>query len=108
MPKNAYAKELKRKALLRQEIIRQWEAQFCLDMITIVLADSKVMGKDTFGPKRLARIGQAFNKRYDECITALSSQPDNDYMRENIDRRLRQIMGDETIRWQDRYKYWGD
>lgn len=108
MPKNTYAKKLQKRKRIETDLIRQWESQFCLDMMTIVLADSDVMGKDTFGPKRLSKIGQAFNRRYEECLVALSSLPENDYMRENIDRRLRQIMGDDCPTWKERYSFWNE
>lgn len=106
MPKNAYAKKLREQKRIETDIIRQWEAQFCLGMMTFVLTDKKVMGKDTFGKKRLTRIGQAFNQIYDECIIALSKHPESDYMRENIDRGLRQILGDGAPPWQGRYEHW--
>lgn len=108
MPKNTYAAKLQQRKRLETDIIRQWESQFCLDMMTIVLADSEVMGKDTFGKERLSRIGQAFNKRYEECIIALGRHAENDYMRENIDRRLRQILGEDAPKWGERYDYWSE
>lgn len=106
MAKNTYAAKLKQRKRLETDIIRQWESQFCLDMMTIVLADSEVMGKDTFGRERLSRIGQAFNRRYEECIIALSRHAENDYMRETIDRRLRQVLGESAPPWEERYEHW--
>lgn len=108
MSKNAYAKKLRARKQTEEYIIRQWESQFCLDIMTMVLADSEVMGKDTFGRERLARIGQAFNKLYEECVIALGRHVENDYMRENIDRRLRQILGEDYPNWGKRYDYWGE
>ena len=87
-------------------MMQQWFAQFFMDITTIVLADSEVMGKDTFGPVRLERINKAINAMYAEYNECLENQTESDYKREDIDRRLRQICGDKAVPWEERYEGW--
>lgn len=60
--KNAYAKELMARKQLRVEIIQDWMGQLCLDVMTLVLNDPDVMGKNVMGKGRLQKIGEAFNR----------------------------------------------
>lgn len=88
------------------DVIQQWHGQFQDDIMTIVLADADVMGKDTFGPKRIARITEARDRLWDELKQALDNKPESDYLRETIDRRLRQIMQEQAAPWPERYFGW--
>ena len=112
MAKNEYARKLKaqreddrRKA---SEITQLWTAQLCLDVMTIVLNDPEVMGKDCFGPQRLRKIGTAFNAEYRKWSVGLSPDVKASYVREKLDERLLRIWGEEFAKWADRYAYWDD
>ncbi len=108
MAKNDYAKRLQQRKQLESEIIQRWTAQLCLDVMTIVLNDPEVMGKDVFGAQRLRRVGDAFNKLYNECTVGLSPDVAASHVRELIDRRLRRVWGDTFESWEGRYYLWED
>jgi len=95
---------------IRQErkIVTMWVTQLSLDVMTGILNDSEVMGKDTFGAERLNRIGKAFNERFWECFKALSSDDEADYIREKIDQQQKQIFGDSYVKWSERYEYFAE
>lgn len=102
--KNAYAKQLQEKKQLREYFVKKWTAQMCMDVMTIVLNDPDIMGKDTFGRERLKRIGEAFNKQFAECLIALLPHPENEYMRVKIDEAIKRIMGPDALKWNERYE----
>lgn len=102
--KNAYAKKLQEKKRLQEYFVKKWTAQMCMDVMTIVLNDSEIMGKDTFGRERLKRIGEAFNKQFAECLIALLPHPENEYMRVKIDEAIKRIMGTDALTWNERYE----
>lgn len=112
MAKNEYARKLQaKKAAERQmfsEIIWRWMAQMCLDVMTIVLNDPEVMGKDRFGSQRLNKLNKAFNKEFNQWIVGLSPDVTASYVREKMDERLRKICGDEFLKWEERYFCWDD
>ena len=85
MRKNEYARKLREKRerdrQLASEIIQRWTAQLCLDVMTLVLNDPDVMGRDVFGAERLQKIGEAFNRYYGECIVGLSPDVSASYVR---------------------------
>ena len=92
----------------RLQVVEQWHGQFQDDLMTIVLADSTVMGKDTFGPVRIRRINRRRDELWHQYCKALQAHPEADYLREDIDRRLRQILGDDDTPWRDRYFGWSE
>lgn len=112
MAKNEYARKLKEKRerdrQLAGEITQRWTAQLCLDVMTIVLNDPEVMGRDVFGKERLQRLGKAFNEKYQEAITGLTADVKASYVREKLDERLRRIWGEEFEKWEERYWLWDD
>ena len=102
--KNAYAKQLQEKKQLLEYFIKQWTAQMCMDVMTIVLNDPEVMGRDTFGRERFIRIGEAFNRQFTECLVALEKHPEAEYMRVKIDEAIKRIMGPDALKWNERYE----
>lgn len=107
MGKNAYAAKLQAQRDAREYIIKLWMGQLMMDVFGITLADEEVMGKDTFGEKRLARIETAINQRISEVMPALTGGPEADYIRATVDRRLKQIKPD-ALPWTERYEGWED
>lgn len=108
MPKNDYAKRLQMRKQLKSEIIQRWTAQLCLDVITLVLNDPEVMGKGVLGKGRLQKVGDAFNRYFDQCVVGLSSDVEASYIREKLDERLTAILGDDFKKWPERYYLWDD
>ena len=108
MPKNEYAKRIQTRKNLEREIIQRWTAQLCLDVMTIILNDPEVMGKDVFGKQRLRKIGNAFNDEYTMWAVGLSPDAKASYVRKKMDDRLKKIWGDEVEDWTERYFCWDD
>ena len=73
------------------------------DYIQLVLRDPKVMGKDTFGPERLAKIYKALKEIKDEYHTAFTADKEADYYQEKLDSQLREIWKDKTLPFYERY-----
>lgn len=107
MGKNAYAARLQAQRDAREYIIKLWMGQLMMDVFGITLAGEEVMGKDTFGEKRLAKIETAINQRISEVMPALTGGPEADYIRATVDRRLKQIKPD-ALPWTERYEGWED
>lgn len=108
MGKNAYARELLARKQRETDIIQDWTGQLCLDVMTLVLNDPEVMGKNVMGKSRLQKIGEAFNRYYKECSLALTKDVEASYIREKIDQRLIEIWGEDFDRWPARYTSWRD
>lgn len=107
-PKNAYLEKRNRERQMASEIVQRWTAQLCLDVMTIVLNDPEVMGKDRFGPQRLHKLGEAFDREYKQWIVGLSPDVKASYVREKLDERLEKIWGEEFEKWAERYFCWDD
>lgn len=73
------------------------------DYLNIVLHDPEVMGKDTFGAARLTKIYRAMKKLLDEYHVAFTADKEADYYQEKMDAQLREIWGDETLSFYERY-----
>lgn len=106
--KNSYAKELTAKRQLGVEIISDWTAQLCLDTMAQVLNDPEVMGHNTLGAKRLMRVCEAFNERYETNRVAFSKSDEADYVRVKIDESQARIFGPDYLHWHERYPYWDE
>ena len=46
------------------------------------------------------------NELWDTYVDALRAHPEADYLRADIDRRLRQIMPEQAVPWAERYFGW--
>lgn len=110
--RNEYAKRqrVKREQEIRiaSEIVQRWTAQLCLDVMTLVLNDPEIMGKDVFGPQRLKKLGAAFNAEYAKWVVGLSPDASASYVRDKLDERLQRIWGAKFEEWKDRYYLWED
>lgn len=105
MGKNAYAAKLQAQRDAREYIIKLWTGQLMMDAFGITLSNPDVMGKDTFGAKRLAKIEIAINECVNEIILGLTGGPEADYIRAKVDQRLKQIKPD-ALPWPERYEGW--
>ena len=73
------------------------------DYVQIVLHNPKVMSKDTFGEERLNNIFEELKVMADEYHTAFTTDKEADYYQEMLDRQLRDIYGDKTMPFYERY-----
>lgn len=79
--------------------------QKCWDLIQLCLNDPAVMGKDTFGKKRISRLFKARHKYEHDFGEAWLQGVDSDVKQEHLDRLLRQIHGEKIVVFRDRYPY---
>ena len=81
--------------------------QMC-DYITLALRDPAVMGKDTFGGKRIVAVLQGVKRLMEEFHPAFDKCDEADYYQEKLDRLLREAYGDEIddgfFAFHDRYE----
>lgn len=86
--------------------LRIGRQQMC-DYITLALRDPAVMGKNTFGGKRIVAVLQAVSRLMDEFAAAFDKCDEADYYQEKLDRLLREAYGDEIkegfFAFHDRY-----
>lgn len=70
--------------------------QQILDMVSLVLRDPEIMGKDTFGGKRLIKIVKGVGAYIDKYNLAWQKHDETDYWRDKMDEALAEAYG-ETL-----------
>lgn len=83
---------------------RETYLQWAIDLVQIALHDRGIMGKDTFGPGRMRKICQAFDRMDKDYEDALGTGPRASYCRGKMDEELKRIYGD-VIPFEQRYRY---
>lgn len=81
--------------------------QKCWDLIQIVLHDPKVMGKDTFGLKRIKKLYWAMVDLEKELGKAWlpTVEKEADTAQRDLDALLKEIWGDELSTFYERYPH---
>ena len=80
--------------------------QQILDMMSLVLRDPKIMGKDTFGKERLIKVVQGINDYIDYYHPAWEKSDDTDYYQKKLDDALTEAYGEKLAdSFYDRYPY---
>lgn len=79
-------------------------AQQTWDVICLALHDPAVMGKDTFGAKRLEKLLVAAQRLERQYIKAWVSDPESDYYAAKLDAALQDIFG-AIVPFEERYPY---
>ena len=69
--------------------------QQILDMVSLVLRDPEIMGKDTFGKERLLKVVKGVGEYIDVYNLAWQKHDDTDYWRYKLDAALAQAYGDD-------------
>ena len=69
--------------------------QQILDMVSLVLRDQEIMGKDTFGKERLLKIIKGVGAYIDIYNLAWQKHDETDYWRDKLDKALADAYGDE-------------
>jgi hypothetical protein len=87
----------------------QMGRQQILDMMSIVLNDPEIMGKDTFGKERLMRVVKGIGEYIDVFQLAWERNDETDYYRSKMDAVLAQIYGEGMHdTFNTRYQYCSD
>ena len=68
--------------------------QQILDMVSLVLRDPDIMGKDTFGKDRLLKVVQGVGEYIDKFQPAWDKTDDTDYYRAKMDAALAEAYGE--------------
>lgn len=68
--------------------------QQIIDMVSLVLRDPEIMGKDTFGKDRLVKVVQGIGKYIDMYQKAWERNDETDYYRAKMDDALAEAYGD--------------
>lgn len=68
--------------------------QQIIDMVSLVLRDPEIMGKDTFGGKRLLKIVKGIGDYIDTYHLAWQKHDETDYWRDKLDAALAEAYGE--------------
>ena len=68
--------------------------QQIIDMMSLVLRDADIMGKDTFGKDRLLKVVKGIGEYIDKYQKAWEKDDETDYYRAKLDDALAQAYGD--------------
>lgn len=68
--------------------------QQIIDMVSLVLRDSDIMGKDTFGKDRLLKVVQGIGAYIDKFQPAFEKTDETDYYRAKLDDALAEAYGE--------------
>ena len=68
--------------------------QQILDMVSLVLRDQQIMGKDTFGKERLLKVVKGVGDYIDKYELAWQRHDETDYWRDKLDAALAEAYGD--------------
>ena len=69
--------------------------QQIIDMVSLVLRDPEIMGKDTFGKERLMKVVKGIGDYIDKYHLAWQKHDETDYWRVKLDEALEEAYGDE-------------
>lgn len=69
--------------------------QQIIDMLSLVLRDPEIMGKDTFGKDRLLKVVKGIGIYIDKYQPAWERSEETDYYRAKLDAALAEAYGDE-------------
>jgi hypothetical protein len=80
--------------------------QQIIDMVSLVLRDPDIMGKDTFGKDRLLRVVKGIGEYIDTYEKAWQKDDETDYYRAKLDDALAQAYGEKLHdSFLERYQY---
>ena len=80
--------------------------QQIIDMVSLVLRDPDIMGKDTFGKDRLLKVVKGIGDYIKEYNLAWQKHDDTDYWRDKLDAALAEAYGESLHdSFMERYEY---
>lgn len=94
MAKNAFLEKQKALQQAYFEAGLQSGRQQILDMMSLVLRDADIMGKDTFGKDRLLKVVKGIGEYIDTYQPAWQRSDDTDYYQKKLDAALAEAYGD--------------
>ena len=94
MAKNAFLEKQRAERMAFFNAGLQSGRQQILDMMSLVLRDPKIMGKDTFGKDRLLNVVKGVGEYIDKYQPAWEKCDDADYYQKMMDEALAEAYGD--------------
>lgn len=94
MGKNAFLEKQKATQRAFFDAGLQCGRQQILDMMSLVLRDADIMGKDTFGKDRLCKVVKGIGEYIDKYQPAWERSDDTDYYQKKLDAALAEAYGD--------------
>ena len=91
--KNAFLEKQEKEKKFYLDVGVRFGRQQILDMISLVLRDPEIMGKDTFGKDRLLKVIKGIDKYIDKYQPAWERKEDTDYYRSKLDDALADAYG---------------
>ena len=73
------------------------------DYVQIVLRDPEIMGRDTFGRKRLEKVYHELSKVANYYHTAFTNDVEADHRQEELDARLKEVWQEDLVPFYGRY-----
>lgn len=95
MSKNNYLQRQRAAQQFNLNIGLQYGRQQIIDMMSLVLRDPAIMGKDTFGKDRLLKVVNGIGKYIDLYQKAWEKDDETDYYRAKLDEALAEAYGEE-------------
>lgn len=97
MKKSGFLQKQKNTVDTYRQATKDTYIQFMVDTLSVTLNDPNVMGKDTFGKRRLTKVIEAWMETYDQLVAAISDCDEADYYQVKMDERLKQIFGADAV-----------
>ena len=94
MAKNAFLEKQKATQRAYFEAGLQSGRQQIMDMLSLVLRDPEIMGKDTFGKERLLKVVKGIGDYIDMYQKAWEKDDETDYYQKKLDDALADAYGD--------------
>lgn len=95
MAKNDFLAKQKARDRMMLDVGLQCGRQQILDMMTLVLRDPSIMGKDIFGKKRLMDVIKGIGEYIDMYQPAWEKSDESDYYQKKLDDALAEAYGEE-------------
>ena len=103
MGENGYLKRQKASRQAALDMGEQLGFQKMWDYVQMSLRDPELMGKDTFGRKRIEKLFAHVHKLVDEYHVAFTDDNEADYYQEKMDAALREGWGPDLAPFYERY-----
>ena len=84
---------------------RETTRQFMIDMFSVTLNDSDIMGKDVFGESRLVKVINAVGENYDLYHEAIEKSKTADVAQDTLDKKLKRIFNAHFDEFPVRYPW---
>lgn len=103
MPKNNYLAHREARDQYYFENGEKVGFQRCLDYMQALLRNPEYVGRDVFGRKRWEKLYEGLKECDKTFGNAFTHEVDADYCQEQLDGCIREIFGDDTLPFAERY-----